>query len=317
MRLLACTTAAVLSFASISIARAAPFAYGMAYDQLYQIDLGARRAEFVGSAGSYGTQRFGNLKALSFSPDGQLYAISDSISSKPLLRIDPQTGAGSYVAALNLGDFGSGQYNSVDFASAFTCDGRLWVSSATARKLWRVNPRDGSSQLVGDLATGITGLVAHGDTLYGAAGRGDNQFYRIDTDTAATHAMGAFGTGNNWVTTLSMSFGDDGTLWSVLNYLPPEPGSSALVDWSDLATMDPANGKLRVLGPITGPANLRGVGINGLAMRGTGCPISGDTDPPLQRAEPARVPLDAPWALLALILLSLAASARHLRQTIR
>ena len=36
-----------------------------------------------------------------------------------------------------------------------------------------------------------------------------------------------------------MSFDDDGTLWAVLNYVPPAPGSTTVPDWSDLATIDP------------------------------------------------------------------------------
>ena len=44
MRMRACLIAAVLSIAPFSAAVAEPFAYGVAYDDLYRVDLGPRQA---------------------------------------------------------------------------------------------------------------------------------------------------------------------------------------------------------------------------------------------------------------------------------
>ena len=72
-------------------------------------------------------------------------------------------------------------------------------------------------------------------SLYGAGGRGENTFYRIDTETGAATAIGSFGVTTRWINSVSMSFDDTGVLWAVINYVPPAPGTDTVADWSDLA----------------------------------------------------------------------------------
>lgn len=307
MRVLTCFTAAVLLVAAAGVpAHAGTLAYGMAFDELYRIDLETRRAEYVGSAGNYGGQPYGNLKALTFGPDGTLYAVSDSLSTKPLVRIDPVSGRASAVGPVNFGTSGSGQYPSLDLGAAFTCDGRLWMSSATTGKLWNVDPASGATTLIGSLGHTVTGLVARGNALYGAGGRGDNAFYRIDTSTGAATRVGAFGP-TGWINSVAMNVDGDDMLWAVLNYNPPEPGSSTLTDWSDLATIDRNTGALTRLGTITGPSRLRGLGMTGFAIGPTPC---GTVEP-----EPVATPVRSPWALGLLGLALFAGAARRLRRT--
>lgn len=302
MRMRACLIAAVLSVAPISLAMADPVAYGVAYDELYRIDLATRQATLVGNAGFYGSQPFGSLEGLTYGPGYTLYAFSDSLSQKPILTLSPTTGAATFLAPLNLGS-GTGQFNSFDFGAAVTCDGQIWLSSATTRKLWRVS-QTGGSTLVGVMDQTITGLAARGNDLYGASSRGVNALYKIDTSSAQTTLVGGFGTANSgWINTVSMNFDAAGTLWAAFNYVPPAPGGSNIVDWSNLATIDPATGTASVRGPIVGPESLRGIGLAGFAMGPAPCALPPINPPNGGATSAAPLPSISTWASLFLALL--------------
>ena len=296
----------MLLIAPFSLAKADPVGYGVAFDQLYRVETSPPRATYIGDAGSFGGQPYGLLKGLTFGPGNTLYAVSDSLSQKPVVTLSTSTGAATYLSALNLSG-GTGQFNSLDFASAFTCDGQMWLSSATTRKLWRVNPTNGETTLVGALGQTITGLAAKGNELFGAGGRGNNSLYKINTDTGAAALVGGFGTASSgWISTISISFDANGTLWSVLNYLPPAPGGSTLTDWSDLARIDPSSGIATVIGPITGPESLRGIGMTGFTVGQTPCAT---TPPTGGGPSPATLPSASSSSLLVLLLALLMAAA--------
>ena len=59
----------------------------------------------------------------------------------------------------------------------FDCDGTLMLVSAYANKVWTVNPSTGATTLIGPTGHTITGIVAHGNVVYGAGGRSNNGFY--------------------------------------------------------------------------------------------------------------------------------------------
>ena len=185
----------------------------------------------------------------------------------------------------------------------FGCDDTLWLVSSYAGKLWKVDPATGASTLVGETGHTITGLVARGNALYGAGGKGDNNLYRISTQTGEARLIGSYGdAASGWINSVSMSFDDDGTLWAVLNYVPPAPGSTLVPDWSDLATIDPNTGEVTVVGPITGPESLREVGMKGFAIGPPRC-VAGAT--PVANA-PVGTP---PWLMLLGVVLIAAAGA--------
>lgn len=287
--------AGMLALAAAS-AHAATTAYGEAYDTLYRIDLDAHTAVPIGVAGSYGGVPIGNISGLTTAPDGTLYATSGAY--KLFIRLDPASGQASVIGNLGLGDQGSGQYNALDLSMIADPDGTLYLSSAVVDKLWTVDAANGQATLVGTTGHTITGLAARGDLLYGAGGKGDNNFYRIDRKTGAASLIGSFGSSfTRWVNSVSMSFDAHGTLWAVLNYVPPEHDTDTPADWSDLATIDPLTGTVTILGPLTGPPSLRGIGMKGFSV---GAAPSG-------LATPIGAPVDAPWALALLgLLLSLA-----------
>lgn len=291
MRTLACLVAAGMLALSAPGLRAEPVAYGEAFDTLYSIDLATRTATAIGPAGYYAGQAIGNISGLSYSEDGVLFAAAGGMNA--LARIDPADGKATVLGSFGLSGQGDPRSNdALDLGMTFGCDGTLWLVSAFAGKLWTVDPATGATTLVGATGHTITGIVAHGNALYGAGGKGDNNFYRIDTTTGAATLIGSYGEAESgWVNSVSMSFDDDGTLWAVFNYVPPAPGSTEVADWSDLARIDVATGKVTLVGPITGPDSLREVGMKGFALGPPRCVAGGGS---LVAAPVATLP----WLLL-------------------
>ena len=303
MRTLACLAAAGMFVLFASGARGQTTAYAEAFDTLYSVDLSGHTATEIGPAGTYAGQIIANLGGLSYSFDGTLYAVAGGLNA--LARIDPSTGAATVVGSFGLNGQGDPQRNdALDLSMTFGCDGTLWLASAYAGKLWTVDPGTGATTLVGSTGHTITGLIARGPLLFGAGGRGDNTYYRIDTQTGAATAIGSFGD-SGWINSVSMSFDDEGTLFAVLNYVPPAPGSTMVPDWSDLATIDPSSGALTIIGPITGPDSLSQVGMKGFAIGPPRC-IAGNLIP-------HRAPIGTPPWLAGLVLLLVAAAGWRLR----
>jgi len=302
MRLLTCIIAAGLFAVAAIPAGAATVAYGEAFDTLYQIDLQTRTASPIGAAGFLGSQRIGNISGLTLLGDGSAYAVSGSL--KALLRINLSSGSSQVIGNLGLSNQGSGQFDALDLGMASDCDGVLWLVSGTLQLLWRVDPVSGIPTLVGSMGHSISGLAADGDVLYGTGSNGDHTLYRVDKSDASATVIGSFGDeAPAALNSVSMSFAEDGTLWAVLNYVPPASGSIT-PDWNDLATVDPATGRMHVLGPITGPDSLKQVGMKGFT---TGPAVCRGVQPP----SPA--PVDSPWmlALLAGLLAWVASTQRH------
>lgn len=307
MRPLTCLIAAGMLAVSALPAQAAT-AYGEAFDTLYRIDLDARTATSIGSAGRYANTLIGNISGLTTLSDGSQYALAGGL--KLFLRIDPATGTSTVISPLSLAGQGSGQFDALDLGMTADCDDTLWIASGTLKQVWKIDRQTGATTLVGP--TGgktISGLVARDDVLYGTGSQGDHTFYRIDKASGAATAIGEFGAAApSWLNSVSMGFDAEGTLWAVLNYVPPVGGANT-PDWSDLATIDPDTGEMTNLGPITGPAQLRGVGMKGFTVGPTQC----------RRGAAAAIatPVGSPWALgllgLLLALTGLAGARRALR----
>lgn len=310
MRPLTCLIAAgLLAFCALPSRASAATAYGEAFDTLYRIDLDSRKATEIGVSGFYRGQLIGNISGLTVTEGGAMYAASGAL--KLLIKVDPDSGNTQVVGSFGLDGQGDPARNdALDLNMVSGCNDTLWLSSAVAGKLWTVDAASGQATLVGPTGHAITGLVAYGDALYGAGGKGDNTLYSIDPKTGASRAIGPFGPAvKRWVNSVSMAFDADGTLWAVFNYMPPESDSAAAVDWSDLATIDPATGTVTMLGPITGPESLRRIGMKGFTAGPPQCARV--------VAEPQPVPVDAPWLLALLGLLTAATGAAGMRRASR
>jgi hypothetical protein len=309
MRTLACLVAAGLFAVSAPIAGAGEVAYGEAYDTLYSVDLDSHTATEIGAAGTYGGQPIANLSGLSFSPDNNvLYAAAGGLNA--LTRIDPATGHAAPVGSFGLAGQGDPQRNdALDLSMTFDCDGTLWLASAYANKLWTVNPTNGATTLVGSTGHTLTGIIVHGNVMFGAGGRGDNGFYRVDMQTGAATQIGTFGD-DRWINTVSMSFDDAGTLWAAINYVPPAPGQTTLADWSDLARIDTSTGEITFIGPITGPDSLLHIGMKGFAIGPPRCTQGAVSATPAPVGTP-------PWLIALAALIAIAAGASLRRREIR
>jgi hypothetical protein len=289
---------------SASVAGAGEVAYGAAYDTVYSVDIASHTAAEIGTAGNYGGVPIVNLSGLSFSPDNVLYAVAGGLGA--LTRIDPATGQGTPVGSFGLSGQGDPQRNdALDLSMTFDCDGTLILVSAYANKIWTANPSNGATTLVGPTGHTITGVVAHGNVLYGAGGRGDNGFYRIDTQTGAATEIGNFGD-SRWINSVSMSYDAAGVLWAAINYVPPAPGTDSVADWSDLARIDESTGKITFIGPITGPESLLHIGMKGFAIGPPRCTLGS--------VAAAAAPVGTPPWLLALAALIVAMGAFSLRR---
>lgn len=292
MRTLACFAAAGMLVVAAFSANAATTAYGEAFDTLYRVDLDTRQATAVGGAGRYAGQDIVNISGLTTATDGTLYAVAGGF--KLLITLDASSGRANVVGSLGLAGQGDPSRNdALDLNMIAGCDKTLWLSSAVANKIWKVDAGSGATTLVGSTGHTITGLAARGDALYGAGGKGDNNFYRIDPATGAATLIGSFGSGlTRWVNSVSMSFDANGILWAVINYVPPENDSDPVADWSDLAKIDLSTGTVTVIGPITGPDSLRQVGMKGFTVGATQC-TRGDVGA-------VSAPVGSPWALVLL-----------------
>lgn len=307
MRAPTCTIAAgLLAVAALSAARTASAAYGAALDTIYRIDLDQHAASTVGIAGRYGGQSIANLSGLTTQPDGSMLAIAGTI--KALVRVDPSSGIATPIGPLGING-GSGQFDALDLGMTSSCRGSLYLTSGVLHTLYTIDPSSGAATPVGDTGVAISGLAERGGMLYGAGAKGDHTLYRIDPKTGKTSVIGAFGSeATTWINSASLGFDAKGTLWAVLNYVPPQAGSTTVPDWADLATIDPRTGVLHMVGPITGPDALRQTGMKGFTVGPTPC---------VAAAALVSAPANSLWALLLLGTGMAAAALRATRAKLR
>lgn len=280
--------------------------YGEAFNVLYAVDLTTNTAVQIGGPGQI---TYANIEGLTFSPNGTLYAVSDAGPTKTLLTIAQSTGVATAVGTLNLGT-----NNQLDLALAFTCDGKLWMSASTGQ-FWSVNPATASVTALGNLGVKITGMAARGSLLFAAGSQGNNNLYSIDPVKLTAKLIGSYQS-TNYITTISPAFDASGQLWAILDYVPPQQGSSAIANWSDLAKLSVTSGALTVLGNITPPApvdtnsptyaNLYQIGLKGLAIPSGACVAAAATT--------ASTPALSPRGITALIALLLLFGGTRLRR---
>ena len=279
MPLRALTVALVFAVFCGRVLAADVIGYSEAFDTLYRVDLTTRTAVEIGRATPIGAPRYAVIEGLTLSPTGQLYAVSDADSVKTLLQIDPSTGLASPIG--NLALTGGTVNQQLDLGLAFTCDGRLWMSSGPGM-FWQVNPVNAAATYIGNLGVKVTGLAAEGGVLYGTGSQGNNNLYRIDPVHATATLVGAYGAGVSYITVTSPAFDASGRFWAVLDYVPPPNDTDPVAEWSDLAQIDPMSGVLSDLGDITASGNSAGdlafIGLRGLALPPTICAARRPTD---------------------------------------
>jgi hypothetical protein len=277
-----------------ALACAAPpgFGYGAGFSELYRVNLATAQATRIGPVAGIG---FNDVEGLALSPDGLLFGVADqtmalgggnfSATTDFLIRINPTTGAGALVGQLpGLQGQGPGT-GQLDYGLAFTCDGRLWMSSDTTGNLWEVDRSTAAVRLVGNTGASISGLAGRGNMLFGVSVDPVPRLYRIDPASAAAVAVGPLDVGGV-VANAGLDFDADGALFATLDPGATVPGFSRVV------RIDPVTGT----GTVVAQIPIEFVTMKALAIaRPGGCQAAG--------ADPTPVPGPmAPWlALLGLI----------------
>lgn len=251
-------------------ASAEPIAHATGGKTLYRLDLATGNAIPSGPIG------YRDVEGLALSPEGVLYAVADAgLSYFPgstlqdvLLRLDSVHGAGSLVGALGLSGQGSPPYFNLDYGLAFTCDGRLWLTSDIDRRLWEVDPESGATRQVAVLPARISGLDGRGRMLYGFGVNGDDGqpvgdqgLWRIDPDRGEAVRLSTLRF-EAPVFDAGLAFDSAGRLWATLDYLSPEVGIPPLRN--DLVELDPVSGSVLGIRRISGT----GEGYDTVQMEG-------------------------------------------------
>lgn len=246
-------------------------AYGLisGYDGLYRINLDNAQTTRLGEFGFYSGQPIVDVEGLAHAPDGTLYGVADNL--KVLLRIDPASGHTSIVNFLRESGRLFDPNANLDVGLAFTCDGRLWMSSAQLGQLWELDPATAEARAVGSLAARLSGLAAQGDQLYGIGSGTAEGLYLVNRQNAQTQRIGSLGAG--FPPSASIAFDAQGRLWGSLGFNPPTLRS-------DLVEIDTRSGAVvstrAILGPDFAPSgNYRNV--DALAIAATPCvPAAGN-----------------------------------------
>ncbi len=272
MPLRAFIAALVLAVVSCRVFAADVVGYSEAFDTLYRVNLTTQTAVEIGRATPIGAARLSIIEGLTTSPSGSLYAVSVSPTVKTLLQINSGNGLARQIGAVPLS--GADATSEIAVGMAFTCDGRLWLSSSGG-SLYRVDPSSGAATLIGNMGVKVTGLAAKGNLLFGAGSQGNNNLYQINLTNASTTLVGPYGAGASFISTASPAFDASGTLYVVLDYVPPAADNDPVTDWSDLALVNPTTATLSNNGAITAMGNsyndLFQIGLKGLAFTPSAC----------------------------------------------
>ncbi|HET9485300.1 MAG TPA: hypothetical protein VFO79_15165 [Xanthomonadales bacterium] len=310
-RLRPALAAACLTLALGSAAEAATTGYAVGFDTLFRIELTTGKATRIGTFGTYGASDalIADVEGISFAPDGTLYGVSDS--QKLLVRIDPATAAATPVGLLREGEqLIASPTESLDFGLAFTCDGRMWLSSDSRSKLWEVDPRSGQVRFVGETGARISGLAARGNQMLGIGVEGDSGLYRIDLESGRATLMARLVPSASFLDA-GLDFDADGQLWAARNL----QGQT-----SDLVRIDIDNGMTRDVSRVTFAAGVTDKEIETLAIAAPGGCTGGTPIGPPQglSPDPRAVPAASTGALALLgALLALVAGLTLRRRSAR
>jgi len=298
---------AVLLALHAGASAAAPTGYASAFEGLYQVDLATGDASRIGVYGSLGANAIRDIEGLTFLPDGNIVGVSDA--NKALFRFAVGNSRAAFLA--NLAQELRG-FTALDIGLAAGCDGTLYVSSDAQRKLWRLS-QDGSAIFIADLPAAISGLAFRNDFLYGIAIASPNVqaqgLYRIDPATGQSTLLGNFTTPRA-IQDAGLDFSADGRLWATFDYNPPATGN--IVDYSDIAQLDPETGALLSRTTVRGIPE--GSDFEGLAIAAPVCQGPDGTPPP---ASSLPVPAGSTTTWLALVLGFLALAGTTLRRFAR
>ena len=194
-------------------------------DSLYRIDLATGVEQRLGEL-STGSETRDDTEGLAMDAESNLWGVDDD--SRTIFQINKSAGFVTDEETLDSFPF-IPSLGGNDFGMTFSCDNTLYAATVQTQTLYRLDPTDGSGEIVGAigaLGVNISAIAANGnpDYLY-AVGNGtyDNgdmdspNLYRIDLLTGTAAVIGPLGMG----TTISdydqagLAFDSQGVLWAI------------------------------------------------------------------------------------------------------
>lgn len=193
-------------------------------DSLHRVDLSTGAVTELGQViGPSETVRV-DVEGLAFDKDGSLWAVDDETSS--LFKVSTKDGT---LLSESIAIAGLTQSSANDFGMTFTCDGSLYVSSATDKTLYLLKTDGTATPLTaGGLGYKVSALAARGNpTQLFALGNGllrngsdsyseDNRsLFSVDAETGIATRIGVLGPAVSPYFEAGLSFAEDGSLWAI------------------------------------------------------------------------------------------------------
>lgn len=269
------------------------------HDNLWRVDLNSGSATRIGPLNVPGTVN-SDVEGLALETSSALYGVDDAIDA--LLTISPGTGTAvpfdRGADNLRLGMGGT----PLDPGLSFDCGGRLLMTSATRRTLYRLDKSTGQATVIGregGLNAKIADIAVRGEDVYGIGIDGDEGLYRIDAEAGTASRIGSFGNSIR-LANAGMDFDTSGQLWAIGHIVDgggqPQPSRILRLD--------------RETGAAEAGATTK-TGVKSLAITPPRCGSGNPNPGPGGPGDPAAVPVNSPWALLLLVLGLFALFARH------
>jgi hypothetical protein len=305
-RLLAgCMFCAVLATGA-GLAHAQPFGYAVnaadptsdgTHDNLWRVNLANGSADRLGALNlPNASNPQSDVEGLALETSTFLYGVDDATDSLHALSVSNGTAVvlDRPLDNLRLGLGG----NPLDPGLGFDCDGRLLMSSATRRTLYRLNKLTGQASVVGSegaLGARIADIAVRGEEIFGIGVGGDEGLYRIDGASGVATRVGSFDPAIR-LAGAGLDFDSSGNLWAIGHVVDgqgqPQPSRILRID--------------RDTGAATAGPSSR-VGFKSLAITTVRCGPFGEPPPP----QPAvAAPVGSPTALAVLVLLLLGTAWR-------
>jgi hypothetical protein len=199
--------------------KAGNLAYLAGFSNLFRLDLSTGVATALGSNyGFAGGVQIADMDSLAFAADGTLYGVADS-PRPALFRVSTATGRATLVAQFRQdGQLIDGNEN-LNAAIAFTCSGKLLMSSRAQDRLWEVDAATAAVRPIGPLSADIGGIAALGTELL-ALGVGGSQglFSLSESSGESTRVPGPLS--DRSIPAGTIAFQSDGRLFGVFDLYP-------------------------------------------------------------------------------------------------